>query len=111
MKAQNQDDAIVTIHEDQVIVERVDQKTAVVSWKDLEEIKVINSDSKVLAQGIWLVLIDSSNQCFIPHNTESFNKAIQIASKLDGFYINNLEKALSSSGAESFILWQRSPRD
>lgn len=101
-----EDDFTLTITGDFVRVEHPNRKTEEIFWKDINEIKLINTDEGPLTIDIWLALIGDNSGCLIPHGTKGYEKVYDIVSKYEGFDFENVIKSMSSTNNEQFLLWK-----
>jgi len=97
----------VTITDDFVRVEHPKRKTEEIFWKDINEIRFINTNGGPFTIDIWLALISDNGGCLIPQGTQGCEKVYDIVSKYDGFDFENVIKSMSSTNDEQFLLWQR----
>lgn len=102
-----EDDFIVTITDDFVRVEHPSRKTEEVYWKDIKEIRFINTDTGPFTPDVWLALIGNNGGCLIPQGAKGCDKVYDIVSKYDGFDYENVIKSMSSAGNEQFLLWTK----
>lgn len=102
-----EDDFEVTITDDFVRVEHPKRKTEEIFWKDINEIKFINTDTGPFTPDVWLALIGNNSGCLIPQGTEGYEKVYDIVSKYEGFDYENVIKSMSSTDNEQFLLWTR----
>lgn len=102
-----EDDFVVTITNEYVRVEHPKRKTEEIFWKDINEIRFINTDTGPFTPDIWLALIGSNSGCLIPHGAKGCDKVYDIVSKYEGFNYDNVIKSMSSTNNEQFLLWTR----
>ena len=102
-----EDDFIVTITDDYVRVEHPTRKTEEIFWKDINEIRYINTDGGPFTIDIWLALIGDNSGCLIPQGTKECEKVYDIVSKYEDFDFENVIKSMSSTNNEQFLLWKR----
>ena len=102
-----EDDFAITITDDFIKVEHPNRKTEKIFWKDLKEIKLINTDTGPFTIDIWLALIDENSSCLIPQGTKNYEKIYNIISKYDGFNFENVIASMSSTNNEQFLLWKK----
>lgn len=106
--AQNpEDDFVVTITDDFVRVEHPNRKTEEIFWKDINEIRFINTDGGPFTIDVWLALIGDNNGCLIPQGTKGCEQVYDIVSKYEGFDFENVIKSMSCADNEQFLLWKR----
>ena len=101
------DNYIVTITDELVKVEHPKRKTEQIFWKDINEIKLINTDAGPVAPDIWLILIGENIGCSIPHGSEGYDRVYEIVSKYENFDFGNVIKSMSCAENEQFHLWTR----
>ena len=106
-----EDDFSTTITDDFVRVEHPGHKPEEIFWKDIEEIRLINTDKGPFAPDIWLVLTGDNSGCFIPHGSQGYERVYNIVSKYDGFSFENVIKSMSSAENEQFLLWKKEKKD
>lgn len=102
-----EDDFEITITDVFVRVKHPKRKTEEILWKDINEIKFINTDTGPFTPDVWLALIGDTGGCLIPQGTEGFEKVYDIVSKYEGFDYENVIKSMSSTDSEQFLLWTR----
>ena len=81
--------------------------TEEISWSEIEEIKLANTDEGPFAIDIWLLLIGNNKGCSIPHGSNGFEKVYDIVSKYEGFNFENVNKSMACSDNELFELWKK----
>ncbi len=96
-----------TITEEFVKVEHPERETEQVLWKDIVEIKLINTDAGPAAPDIWLALLGENSGCLIPHGSLGCEKVYDIVSKYENFDFENVTKSMSCTDNEEFLLWKR----
>jgi hypothetical protein len=96
-----------TITEDFVKVEHPKRKTEQILWKDINEIKFINTDVGPFAPDIWLALIGENSCCLIPHGSLGCENVYDIVSKYENFNFDNVTNSMRSTDNEEFLLWKR----
>ncbi|MEO8516018.1 MAG: hypothetical protein ABI426_04700 [Flavobacterium sp.] len=102
------EDYYETIITDELIkVEHPKRKTEQILWKDIEEIKLINTDAGPFAPDIWLALLGVNSGCLIPHGSKGFNKVYDIVSKYENFDFENVTKSMTCTNNEDFKLWSK----
>jgi hypothetical protein len=107
-KSQNpEDDFVITITDEIIRVEHPNRKTEEIFWKDINEIRFINTDGGPFTIDVWLALIGESSGCLIPQGTKGCEQVYDIVSKYDGFDFENVIKSMSCSDNEQFLLWKR----
>ena len=96
-----------TITEEFVRVEHLERKTEQILWKDIIEIRFINTDVGPFSPDIWLALIGKNSGCLIPHGSVGCEKVYDIVSKYEDFNFENAMKSMTSTENEQFLLWKR----
>lgn len=102
-----EDDFVVTIADNFVRVEYPGRKTEEILWKDINEIRFINTDTGPLAPDVWLALIGDTSGCLIPQGAKGYDEVYDIVSKYNGFNFENVYKSMLSTDNEQFLLWTR----
>lgn len=102
-----EDDFIITITDEFVKVEHPQRKTEQISWKDINEIRFINTSAGPFVPDIWLALIGENSGCLLPQCTKGCETVYDKVSKYENFNFENAIKSMSSTGDEQFLLWQR----
>jgi hypothetical protein len=97
----------VIINKDFVRIEHPHRKTEQIFWKDINEIKLINTDEGPLLPDVWLALLGENSGCVIPQGARGFDNVYEIISKYDNFNFENVIKCMSCTDNEHFILWTR----
>ena len=95
------------ITEEFVRVEHPKRETEQILWKDIEVIKLINTDAGPVAPDIWLALLGKNSGCLIPHGSVGFDKLYEIISKYDNFDFGNMTNSMRCTENEEFLLWER----
>ena len=107
-KSQNpEDDFVITITDEIVRVEHPYRKTEEILWKDINEIRFINTDTGPFTPDVWLALIGDKSGCLLPQGSKGCEKVYDIVSKYEGFDFENVIKSMSSTDNEQFLLWTR----
>lgn len=101
------DDFVVTITEDFVRVEHPNRKTEEIFWREINEIRFINTDSGPFSIDVWLALLGDNSACLIPQGTKGCELVYAIVSKYEGFDFEKVVKSMSSASNEQFLLWKR----
>ena len=104
---QPEDDFVVTITDEYVRVEHPRRKTETIQWKEIKEIRMINTDAGPSLPDIWLALIGENTGCVIPQGAYGFNEVYEIVSKYEGFNFENVTKSMASGGNREFDLWKK----
>jgi hypothetical protein len=102
-----EEDFVVTITDVFVKVEYPKWEAAQVSWEDIREIKLINTDAGPVMPDIWLVLIGENGKCIVPHGARRFDEIYDIIAKYKGFNNENFIKSMTCTDNTEFILWVR----
>lgn len=97
----------VTITTEFVKVEHPKRKTEQIFWRDINEIRMINTSAGPFAPDVWLALYDNSINCLIPKGAKGFDEVYNIVSKYTDFDFQQVTKSMSSTNDEQFILWVR----
>ncbi|RTY85459.1 hypothetical protein [Flavobacterium sp. GT3R68] len=90
-----------------VKVEHPKRKTEQILWKDIEEIKLINTDVGPSAPDIWLALLGENSGCLIPHGSLGFDRIYDIVSKYDNFNFENVTESMRCADNKEFLLWAK----
>jgi len=102
-----EEDVVVTITDDFVRVEHPHCKPEEIFWKDINEIRFINTDGGPFTIDVWLALLGDNSGCLIPLGTKGCEQVYDIVSKYDGFDFENVVKSMSCADNEQFLLWKR----
>lgn len=102
-----EDDFIVTITDAFVRVEHPKRKTEEILWKNIKEIRFINTDTGPFAPDVWLALIGNDHGCLIPQGAKGYDKVYDIVSKYEGFNFENVIQSMSCTDNEQFLLWTK----
>lgn len=103
----NEDEFTITITDELVKVEHPKRNTQQIKWKDINEIKLVNTTGGPFAPDIWLALIGLNSGCLIPRSSKDFDTIFDIVSQYEGFHHDNVEEALSCTENSQFHLWLR----
>ncbi len=103
----NEDEFTITITEEMVKVEHPKRSTQQIKWKDINEIKLVNTTGGPFAPDLWLILIGLNGGCRIPRSAKEFDRLFDIVSQYKGFRHDNLEEALSNTDNGQLHLWLR----
>ena len=105
---QPEDLYLVTITPQSVKVQPPSGDPEEVLWKDINEIRLVNTDAGPFEPDIWLVLIgDNATGCMIPHGNKDFEAVYDIISKFEKFSFDNFIQSMSSMQNEEFVLWKK----
>ncbi|RHX83776.1 hypothetical protein [Leptospira stimsonii] len=102
-----EDEFIVTFNEESVRVEHPRRKTEQIAWKEIEEIRLINTDAGPFAPDIWLALIGKNSDCLIPSACEGYDRVYEIVSKYEGFHFEKVIQSMSTAENAEFLLWKK----
>jgi hypothetical protein len=102
-----EDNFIVTITDEFIRVEHPERKTEEILWKDIKEIKLINTDAGPFAPDVWLVLLGDNSGCLIPQGSNGFETVYDIISKYENFNFENFISSMSCTDNEEFLLWKK----
>jgi hypothetical protein len=101
-----EDDYKVTITEELILVEHPRRETEQILWKDITEIKLINTDEGPWLPDIWLTLLDKNGGgCLIPQGANGYDTVYDIVSKYEDFDFENVIKSMSCANNMQFQLW------
>ena len=101
-----EDDYKVTITAEFVKVEHPKRETEEILWKNITEIKFINTDEGPFLPDVWLALLGENSRCLIPQGTEGCDIVYDIVSKYKNFKFENLIKSMSCAENMEFQLWK-----
>ena len=96
-----------TITDEFVKVEHPERETEQILWKDINVIKLINTDAGPIAPDIWLALLGKKSGCLIPHGSDGFDNVYEIISKYDNFDFESVTNSMRCAKNEEFLLWER----
>ena len=82
--------------------------TKQILWKEINEIKLINTNAGPFLPDIWMSLRGENSSCLIPHGSLGFNKVYDIVSKYKGFDFENVTKSMRCTDNQEFLIWKRS---
>ncbi|MDR1191020.1 MAG: hypothetical protein LBK60_05050 [Verrucomicrobiales bacterium] len=88
-------------------MEHHDFKPEEILWKDIIEIRLVNTDEGPSYPDIWLALIGRESCCHIPQEATGFTQVYDIVSKYEGFDFENVTKSMCSTSNEQFLLWRK----
>jgi hypothetical protein len=106
-KRNPEDDFIVTITNELIKIEHPNRKTEQIYWKNIDIIKLINTDEGPWLPDIWLALLGKEEGCLIPQGAKGYDEVYEIVSKYEGFNFENVIKSMSCTDNEEFELWTR----
>ena len=98
---------IVTVTDSLVQVEYPESEPSLIYWEDIQEIKLVNTNSGPWLPDIWLFLIGASGKCVIPHGAKGFDDAFDRISKYEEFNFENFGKSMTCTDNVEFHLWSR----
>lgn len=102
-----EEEYIITITDEAIKVEHQRRKTESILWKDIESIKLINTDDDPFAPDVWLALIDKNTSCLIPQRTKGFKTVYAIVSEYENFNFENFIESMSCTNNQEFLLWKK----
>ena len=106
-KKHPEDDFMVSITNESIKVEHPKRKTEQVEWKNIKEIKMINTDSGPWLPDVWLALIGENDGCLIPQGANGYDHVYEIVSKYEGFNFENVIKSMPCTDNAEFKLWNK----
>ena len=102
-----EDDYLITLTDELIRVEHPRRKTEQIFWKDINEIRLVNTDEGPLLPDVWLTLIGDTSGCLIPQGAKGFDTVYDIISKYDNFNFENVIKSMACTDNEQFFLWAK----
>ncbi len=102
-----EDDFTVTVTDEFIKVEHPSRKTEQISWENIEEIKLINTDQGPWLPDIWLTLLGQNEGCLIPTGTKGYEEVYEIVSKYKDFNFENVINSMSCTENAEFELWRK----
>jgi hypothetical protein len=102
-----EDDYKVTVTDELILVEHPRRKSEQILWRDITEIKLINTDDGPWLPDVWLTLLGKDSGCLIPQGANGYDTVYDIVSKYDGFNFENVIKSMSFTDNMQFQLWTR----
>jgi hypothetical protein len=102
-----EDDYKVTVTEELILVEHPRRKNEQILWKDITEIKLINTDEGPWLPDVWLTLLGKDSGCMIPQGANGYDTIYDIVSKYEDFNFENVMKSMSCTDNMQFQLWTR----
>ena len=102
-----EDNFLVTITREFIRVEHPDRETEEIFWRDIQEIKLINTDAGPFAPDIWLALLGLGSGCLIPHGAKGFETVYEMISQYGNFNFDNFIASMSRSDNAEFLLWEK----
>ena len=105
-KSKNPEDEYeVIITKEYVRVKHPQRRTQQIFWKNIQHIKIINTDAGPWSPDIWLAFMGKEESCLIPQGAKGFDEAYDIVSKYDGFNFENFIQSMSCTENAEFDLW------
>ncbi len=98
---------LVTITEEFIKIEHPRRKTEQILWKDINEIRLINTDEGPFLPDVWLALIGKDSGCLIPLGAKGYDTVYNVVSKYDNFNFENVIKSMACAKNDQFLLWTR----
>ena len=102
-----EDDFKVTINDELVKVEHPMRKTEQIAWKNIEQIKLINTEEGPWLPDVWLNLLGQNEGCLIPQGAKGYDEVYNVVSKYEDFNFENVIKSLSCTDNAEFDLWTK----
>jgi len=97
----------VIITEDYIQVEHPNKKTEKIYWKNINNIKLINTDEGPWLPDVWLAILDDVEGCIIPQGAKGCDEIYDIVSKYEGFDFENVIKSMQCTDNAEFELWSK----
>tara|TARA_B100000795_G_scaffold62226_1_gene41780 strand:+ start:256 stop:606 length:351 start_codon:yes stop_codon:yes gene_type:complete len=95
----------ITITENLVKIEHPTRKTEQINWDDIEEIKLINTDTGPVEPDVWLALLGKDSGCLIPHGSNGYEDIYNTVSQYDKFNFENVIESMTCVENKEFLLW------
>lgn len=102
-----EDDFVITINDELIRIEHPKRKTEQIAWKNIEHIKLINTDSGPWQPDVWLTILGANEGCLIPQGAKGYEEVFEIVSKYNGFNFENVMKSMSCTDNAEFELWSK----
>jgi hypothetical protein len=67
----------VTLTDESVTVKHPASAAQTILWKDIEVIKLINTDEGPALPDVWLTLIGANNHCMIPPGVQRLRRSLR----------------------------------
>ena len=83
---------------------RADEK---IEWKEINEIKLVNTDEGPFLPDVWMLLIGNGKGCSIPQGSTGWDEVYNIVSQYEGFNFENVIKSAGCTDNQTFDLWKR----
>jgi hypothetical protein len=102
--------AVETIHIDSVGVRRaVGSVTEQIRWDDVDEIRIITTDSGPYSEDVFFVFVDVEKKgCLVPHDAAAKYKLLeQLQSRFEGLDNAAVIKAMGSTSNADFLIWKK----
>ncbi len=106
-KLQPEDYYKTIITDNSIRVEHPKRETEEILWREIKEIKLINTDAGPAAPDIWLALLGENSGCLIPHGSKGFDEVYEIISKYENFDFESYTKSMKCAENEESLLWER----
>ncbi|AOP33159.1 hypothetical protein A0128_04395 [Leptospira tipperaryensis] len=97
----------VIITDELVRVEHPKRKTEQILWKEIDEIRLINTDAGPVEPDIWLALIGKDSGCLIPSGCEGYDRVYDIVSTYKNFDFANVIQSMITTENAEFLLWKK----
>ena len=99
----------VTITEEYIQVEHPRVRTGKVLWKNINSIKLVNTDEGPWNPDIWLIVIGENEDegCVIPHGAKGIDEIYEVISKYENFNFENFGKSMTTAENAEFDLWTK----
>lgn len=108
-RAAPEDHYHVEITDKFISVEHPKRAKELIEWKNIEAIKLINTDAGPAAPDVWLALLGHEQGCLIPQGAKGFDEVYDIVSKYPGFDFSEAGKSFTCADNAEFLLWRKSP--
>jgi hypothetical protein len=90
-----------------ISVEHPERNPEFIEWKNIEVIKLINTEAGPAAPDIWLALLGPEQGCLIPQGAKGFDEVYDVVSKYPGFDFSVAGKSFACTTNAEFLLWKR----
>ncbi|TGM58363.1 hypothetical protein [Leptospira adleri] len=97
----------VILTDEFVRVEHPKRKTERIRWDEIEEIRLINTDSGPYEPDVWLALIGKDGGCLIPNGCEGYDRVYAIVSEYKDFNFLNVIQSMGTTDNAQFLLWKK----
>ena len=102
-----EDHFIIIINDELIRVEHPKRKTEQIAWENIDQIKLINTDTGPLSPDVWLTLPGPNEGCLIPQGAKGYDEVYDIVSKYKDFNFENVIKSIACSDNAEFVLWTK----